>query len=246
MSKKYLNKYRIGSHRLKNWDYRNSGAYFITINAKNRNHFFGEIIVASGENRMELSDIGLLAEKYWLEIPDHFPHIELGTFQVMPNHFHGILIVKKMETTVVDDDTVAAALHIDKNAATSMQRNDAPNNESLQRNDTPNNESLQRNDAPNNESLQRNDAPNNESLQCNDSTVEPNYYSEISPKSGSISTIIRSYKSIVSKNARYINHNFEWQPKFHDHIIRNSESFERIQNYIANNPNNWKEDKFFN
>ena len=38
---------------------------------------------------------------------------------------------------------------------------------------------------------------------------------------------------------------FEWQSRFHDHIIRNAESFERIQNYISENPKNWKDDKFY-
>lgn len=35
-----------------------------------------------------------------------------------------------------------------------------------------------------------------------------------------------------------------WQSRFHDHIIRNDDEFYRIKNYIANNPGNWKEDKF--
>ena len=39
---------------------------------------------------------------------------------------------------------------------------------------------------------------------------------------------------------------FEWQARFHDHIIRDSESFERVQNYIETNPKLWKEDKFYN
>ncbi|RYY69904.1 MAG: transposase [Chitinophagaceae bacterium] len=65
-----------------------------------------------------------------------------------------------------------------------------------------------------------------------------------SPKPGSISTIIRSYKSVVTKNAHYSNKEFQWHSRFHDHIIRNSESFERIQNYIADNPANWGKDKF--
>ncbi|WP_299289693.1 transposase [uncultured Mucilaginibacter sp.] len=69
--------------------------------------------------------------------------------------------------------------------------------------------------------------------------------SHISPKSGSISTIIRSYKSVVSKHARAIHPNFEWQTRFHDHIIRNADSFETIQNYIFNNPANWSNDKFY-
>ncbi len=54
MKDKYLNKYRIASTRLKNWDYGGNGAYFITIGTKNRVHYFGEI--ADGE--MGLSEIG--------------------------------------------------------------------------------------------------------------------------------------------------------------------------------------------
>ena len=67
----------------------------------------------------------------------------------------------------------------------------------------------------------------------------------ISPKSGTISTILRSYKSVVTKNARFIHADFGWQPRFHDHIIRNAPEWERIQTYIENNPMNWKEDKFY-
>ena len=60
-----------------------------------------------------------------------------------------------------------------------------------------------------------------------------------------ISSIIGSYKSVVSKYARQIHTDFEWQPWFHDHIISNAQSFETIQNYIANNPLNWQKDTFY-
>lgn len=60
-----------------------------------------------------------------------------------------------------------------------------------------------------------------------------------------ISTMIGSYKSIVTKTSRKINADFGWQTRFHDHIIRNSESYNRIENYIENNPMKWKEDTFF-
>ncbi len=63
---------------------------------------------------------------------------------------------------------------------------------------------------------------------------------------GTISSIVGSYKSAVSKNAHYINSGFAWQSRFHDHIIRDAKSFDRIQNYISNNPLNWKDDKFYN
>jgi REP element-mobilizing transposase RayT len=66
------------------------------------------------------------------------------------------------------------------------------------------------------------------------------------PESGSVSSIVGSYKSIVTKQVRLLFHaEFAWQPRFHDHIVRNPESFERIQNYIINNPAKWAEDKFY-
>ncbi|SLM28881.1 conserved hypothetical protein [Desulfamplus magnetovallimortis] len=69
--------------------------------------------------------------------------------------------------------------------------------------------------------------------------------SKISPKSNSISTIIRSYKSAVTRHARRMGFEFQWQSRFHDHIIRNDVEYQRIYNYIKNNPANWEEDRFF-
>ncbi len=66
----------------------------------------------------------------------------------------------------------------------------------------------------------------------------------ISPKSGSLSTIIRSYKSEVSKQVRAIHADFAWQTRFHDSIIRNTENHEKIRYYILNNPRLWDKDKF--
>lgn len=68
--------------------------------------------------------------------------------------------------------------------------------------------------------------------------------SAISPKSNTISTIIRSYKSAVTKYCNRLEIPMAWQPRFYDHIIRNEESFQRITQYIKNNPSNWKEDTF--
>jgi REP element-mobilizing transposase RayT len=67
----------------------------------------------------------------------------------------------------------------------------------------------------------------------------------ISPKSNSISTIVRSYKSAVTKHAHRLGFDFQWQTRFHDQIIRNDESFQKITNYIINNPANWQDDKFY-
>jgi putative transposase len=60
-----------------------------------------------------------------------------------------------------------------------------------------------------------------------------------------ISRIVRWYKGRCSFEIRKLNLHFEWQPRFHDHIIQNSNSFEIIQNYIQENPSNWEKDKFY-
>jgi putative transposase len=75
------------SIRLKGYDYRQVGAYFITICTQEKACLFGEVV--NGE--MKLNDAGRIVEHCWLEIPHHFPHVALDAFVVMPNHVHGIL-----------------------------------------------------------------------------------------------------------------------------------------------------------
>jgi REP element-mobilizing transposase RayT len=90
---KFQNKYRIPSARLQQWDYGWNGAYFLTICTKKRECFFGNIIC--GE--MKLSEIGELAKKYLLEIPERYDYALLDEFAVMPNHIHAIVIIDKMD-----------------------------------------------------------------------------------------------------------------------------------------------------
>ncbi len=61
-----------------------------------------------------------------------------------------------------------------------------------------------------------------------------------------LSSIIGSYKSAVTKHAHRLGFEFEWQSRFHDHIIRNEEEYQRIANYIRVNPTKWCGDKFYN
>jgi REP element-mobilizing transposase RayT len=89
---KYKNKYRIATIRLKNYDYSQNGCYFVTICTKDKQKYFGNI-----ENeKMVLNEIGEIVEKFWLEIPKHFPSVVLDEFVIMPNHVHGIIIINKL------------------------------------------------------------------------------------------------------------------------------------------------------
>ena len=88
-----------------------------------------------------------------------------------------------------------------------------------------------------------------ETLHCNVSTTNTTnqFMSDISPKPGSVSTIVHTYKSACTNyiNKQFSALNFGWQERFHDHIIRNETEYARIENYIVNNPANWVTDKFF-
>ena len=77
------------SHRLKDWDYSSKGVYFITICCKDKRSYFGSFF----NNQIILSEVGIISSKYWLDIPNHFPHVKLQEFIIMPNHIHGILIL---------------------------------------------------------------------------------------------------------------------------------------------------------
>lgn len=201
MSDKFQNRYRIPSTRLQNWDYNWNASYFVTICTKNRKHFFGEII----NGQMKLNEIGLLSDKYWNEIPIHFPFVELGAFVTMPNHIHGILIINKPNDG----------------------RNDAQNNVR---------------NIVDNIGLGNVETQNIASLHYPSPIQSKNKFG---PQSQNLASIVRGYKIGVTMNSRSINPNFVWQPRYHDHIIRNFAEFDRIQNYIFDNPQKWREDKFY-
>jgi putative transposase len=65
------------------------------------------------------------------------------------------------------------------------------------------------------------------------------FMSSISPKPGSLATVIRSYKSAVSKNIHLFDHGFSWQTRYYDHLIRSDAELERIRKYITDNPDKW-------
>jgi putative transposase len=77
------------SIRLRGHDYSQIGTYFVTLCTQDRACLFGDV----ADGRMRLNDMGRTAEKCWIEIPDHFPHVRLDAFVIMPNHVHGILLI---------------------------------------------------------------------------------------------------------------------------------------------------------
>ena len=77
------------SIRLRNYDYSQPGAYFVTLTTYQRLHLFGEI----KEQVISLNQYGETIKFYWEDIPNHYSNILLDSFTIMPNHVHGIIII---------------------------------------------------------------------------------------------------------------------------------------------------------
>jgi REP element-mobilizing transposase RayT len=78
------------SIRLRGFDYRSHGAYFVTIMVEGRACLLGKSV----DDGVSLGRVGQIVERVWSEIPAHFPRVGLDAFVVMPNHVHGILLLE--------------------------------------------------------------------------------------------------------------------------------------------------------
>jgi REP element-mobilizing transposase RayT len=182
------------SIRLQNYDYSQAGAYFVTVCAQDRKCLFGDI--ANGE--MALNDYGLAVQDEWMKTAEIRSEIQLGEFVVMPNHFHGILIVGDAPRR----GTACRALVDDEVRHEGMVRQEG--------------------------TARR--APTERFGQ---------------PIPGSLPTIVRAFKSAVTKHINEIRRSpgaAIWQRNYYEHVIRNEADYRQIAEYIANNPRRWEED----
>ena len=82
--------------RLKEYDYSQPGAYFVTICTKDREHRFGEIVNVE----MRANGLASVVQSCWDDLPKHYPNVELDEFVIMPNHVHGIIVILDEPITV--------------------------------------------------------------------------------------------------------------------------------------------------
>ncbi len=172
-------------------------------------HYFGN----KCDGRIILSKCGQIAKKYWEQIPEHFPNVNIDAYVIMPDHVHGILVVKKYRS-----------------------------NEKRQLADGRCDGVLMVNGHCSNEKRQLADG------RCRDVAMRRPYgngcvnqhMSSITPKPGSLPTVINSYKSICTKIIRQtIDKHFEWQQRYYDRIIRDERELMNTRRYIINNPKKW-------
>ncbi|MCI5189799.1 MAG: transposase [Candidatus Electrothrix sp. AS4_5] len=160
------------SIRLRNYDYSQAGAYFVTICTHHRECLFGKIT----NRAMRLNDTGNIVTEQWIKTGEVRDTVELDAWTVMPNHFHGIIVITGGKGTA----------------------RRAPTTERFGK-----------------------------------------------PISGSLPTIVRSFKSAVTRHINILRNtpgNKLWQRNYWEHIIRNETELHRICEYICNNPARWQED----
>ncbi len=89
-------KHNRQSIRLKGYDYSNAGAYFITLCIQDREKFLSNV----SDSSVDLTIAGNMIEKWWLELINKYPNIDLDEYIIMPDHFHGIIWIKNYETEI--------------------------------------------------------------------------------------------------------------------------------------------------
>jgi len=73
--------------RLLNYDYKQSGDYFVTLCVHQKRCLFGEI----NNGEMLLNPLGHIAKRCWQHLSCKYNDIQLGEYIIMPNHMHGII-----------------------------------------------------------------------------------------------------------------------------------------------------------
>lgn len=82
------------SIRLSNYDYTQPSCYFVTVCTQGRGDLFGEVV----EGEMRPNDAGRMVRGIWDELSVFYPGVNVDEFVVMPNHVHGIIVLKVLDS----------------------------------------------------------------------------------------------------------------------------------------------------
>jgi len=263
------------SIRLKGYDYSKAGLYFITICCQNRICRFGKIVVIRSEQNtmgrpqgyaptvdkstvdkstvnkstsmqseiqiMKLNDAGKMVDEQWQAMVNRFPNVELHEYCIMPNHFHCILEIVEGPVGEPLVGTQSIKGRPQGSAPTSAPTSASTNTPTSAPTSTPTNIPTT--------------APTTDRLTTNTPTYTSptDTKNDGKPKNKTIGDMMDAFKSIIT--VEYIRgvKNKGWerfdgkllQRDYYEHIIRDEHEYQRISEYIINNPSKWKGDKFY-
>ncbi len=246
---------RRRNNRLLNYDYSKNGLYYITPCTADRKNNFGSII----NDRIILNKYGEIVENQWLWLAKKYQYARLDEYIVMPNHFHGILVIQRRDrsrpvptTNInVSIERPVPARNIDYNITQIIPAGNINTNTTRPVPTTNINVSIERPVSARN--IDCNVTQIVSEGKINTSTARPVHTTSINVpitqpvpagKIKSLSELIGAFKTTSSKLIRNRGlNNFSWQRSFYDHIIRNEKSLDEIRYYIRYNPLKWALDR---
>lgn len=215
------------SIRLKGYDYSQAGLYFITICTQNRKWLFGEI----KDGEMILNDAGEMVKHWYYELNNKFNDIKCHAMVVMPNHFHCII-----ENT---GSPVGADLCVCPIADAPIPSENIPG-----KNDPGKN-------VQGEHVIRGEHAIQGEHPIHGEHTIRGEHAIRGEHVGSPLRAIIQWFKTMTTNN--YIRevkqndwppfHGKLWQRNYWEHIIRNLNEYQRITQYIINNPRQWENDR---
>jgi REP element-mobilizing transposase RayT len=228
--------HRRRSLRLKRYDYTHVGAYFVTIVTQGRLCLFGEIV----GKEMRLNKAGEMMCGIWEALPQRFPTIEIDMFVVMPNHLHGIVVIKNRATTRV------APTNQNPDRGVENVPN-APNRTTTTVNHTKlTNVGAGLVPARNTNSTEHRAATRVAPTEIMDGGVDAPITDRFA-----LGDVIGAYKSLTTveytrgvKKLKWAPfHRRLWQRNYYEHVVRHDKSLRQLQQYILDNPDQWAFDK---
>jgi putative transposase len=227
---KYTGYHNRKSTRLRGYDYSQPGAYFITVCIHDRKKYsFGNVV----DGAMAENDYGKIVRNCWNDLPSHYPQIRLDEFVVMPNHFHGIIVI-------CDSASVGARSSRPTELARPETAGLSRPNETWQMETSWSSRPTELRDSEtgrDDENTGRDDrAPTKTSM---DATTQTPI------RTPTLGDMVAYFKYQTTKRINAIRQNGIdkiWQRNYYDHIIRDDKSLFNVRHYIRNNPANWATD----
>ena len=199
------------------WHNYNGADYFVTICTGGRINYFGSIV----DGKTQLTAVGEYAKQCIEKIGVIYKNVQVPLYVIMPNHIHLIIIVgdNDAETT----PSVGLSYYGSwNNADTRLPHCDSPTTHRDSPTSSYDSNNIEKTQEEINLEMQRR-------AKC----------------CGRLSHIIGQFKSAVVRYTKLNDISFEWQARYHDHIVRNQEEMNNIANYIEQNPAKWETDCFY-
>ncbi|NIO48707.1 MAG: hypothetical protein GTN73_04610 [Candidatus Aminicenantes bacterium] len=202
------------SLRLKGYDYSQPGAYFITICTENNICYLGNIVDGVTIS-YPISDV---IQEIWQEIPKRFRGVDLDAFIIMPNHVHGIIIIKEEYREMIQQTCRNNSENIDEGLI-----DQAPAKNHLNG---------------------KNGSLINRIRIKNQAFAAAKNWNLMKDSKRTVGKIIRYFKA---KTAKIVHDkffpSFQWQRNYYEHVVRSARELNSIREYIINNPLKWAFDR---